>query len=53
MDEIYNFDVAIGRYRRVIAGLKHGALTLSFLDHIVSFSPSKASLAKYARFQAI
>ncbi|MBO3800973.1 MAG: hypothetical protein QXS21_00910 [Thermoproteota archaeon] len=48
MDEIYNFDVAIGRYRRVIAGLKHGALALSFLDHIASFSLSKASLAKYA-----
>ncbi|MBS7611734.1 hypothetical protein KEJ27_05945 [Candidatus Bathyarchaeota archaeon] len=48
MGEIYGFDDAIRRYRRIITGLRHGSLALSFLDHLTSLGLSKASLAKYA-----
>jgi len=39
MEEIYYFDVAIRRYRRIIEGLKHGELALSFLTilHLSAF----------------
>ncbi|MBS7633839.1 hypothetical protein KEJ15_09570 [Candidatus Bathyarchaeota archaeon] len=48
MDEIYDFDVAIRRHRKILAQLRHGELALSFLDHIASFGLSKASVAKHA-----
>jgi len=46
--EIYEFETAIKRYRRIIAGLRNGEKALSFLDHMASLGLSKASLAKYA-----
>ena len=48
LENMYGYESAIRRYRRIIGGLRNGKLALSFLDHLACLGLSKARIAKYA-----
>ncbi|HIE14309.1 TPA: hypothetical protein EYP70_03460, partial [Candidatus Bathyarchaeota archaeon] len=48
MNEIYDYDERLERYRRIIRGLRNGESALKFLDHLGALGLSVARVSKYA-----